>query len=107
MKRLINGLIVLPEPIKASITAVVVYLVSLLFANLILLAPFLVFLEQFKIPLALAIAMAVIAWIEKVVPDLYASVAIAALQLVLAILAVFGVGTALAAMGSLPALLSP
>ena len=59
------------------------------------------------LPLAAALSMALIAAIEKAVPDAYEKVAIAAVQLVLALLAVFGVGTTLAAMGALPSLLAP
>lgn len=95
----------LPSAVKAGITAVVTWLVSMVLTNLILLVPFLQFLEQFKGPLSLALAAAVISYVERIVPDAYGRVAIAALQLVLAVLAVFGVGVELAAMGVLPSLL--
>jgi hypothetical protein len=95
----------LPSAIKVSIAAVVTWLVSMVLANLILLVPFLQFLEQFQGPLSLALAAAVISYVERIVPDAYGRVAIAALQLVLAVLAVFGIGAELAAMGALPALL--
>ncbi len=107
MKRLLAPIIALPEPIKASILAVILYLVGFGVAHLIALVPFLSFLTQFVMPLAAAIGMALIAWIEKTVPDAYDKVAISAIQLVLAILAVFGVGTTLAAMNVLPSLLAP
>ena len=107
INRVRAGVIALPEPLKASLTAVVVVVVSVLFANLVLLLPFLAFLEPFKVQVAIAAAMTLIAFIEKAVPDMYAAVAIAAIQLVLAILAVFGIGQTLAAMGALPALLAP
>ena len=98
-------IIALPDPLKAGITAVVTWLVSMVLANIILLVPFLQFLEQFKGPLSLSLAIAVISTIEKAVPDMYGRVAIAALQLVLAVLAMFGIGVELAAMGVLPSLL--
>jgi hypothetical protein len=107
MNKFISSLITLPEPIKAGLSAVVLYVVSFAFANLILLAPFLAFLEPFKLPLATAAAMALIAWIQNAIPDMYERVAIAALQLVLAILAVYGIGSTLAAMGAMPSLLAP
>jgi len=105
MKNFFARLITLPDPIKAGLMAVVLYVVSIVFTNLILFAPFLQFLEQFKMPLASGLALALIAWIQKVVPDLYEKVAIAALELVLAILAIYGIGVALAA--KLPSLLAP
>jgi len=107
MKRLFAPVIALPEPIKAGIVAVVLYLISFLLANLILLLPWLAFLDPFKIQIAIGAAMALIAYIQNVVPDMYENVVIAALQLVLAILAVFGIGTTLAAMQVLPPLISP
>jgi hypothetical protein len=105
MKSFRSRLIALPDPLKAGITAVVTWLVSMVLANLILLVPFLQFLEQFKGPLALSLAIAVISTIERVVPDAYGRIAVAALQLVLAVLAMFGIGAELAAMGALPSLL--
>jgi len=107
MKNFVSKLIVLPDTVKAGITAVVLYVVSFLLTNIILLVPFLSFLEQFKVPLAASIALAVLAAIEKAIPDIYETVAIAALKLVLAVLAVFGVGLQLAAQGVLPGLLIP
>jgi len=105
MKTLVNRFVELPSALKAGITAVTTWLVVMFVTNVILLVPFLAFLEQFKGPLALALAATVISGIEKAVPDAYGKVAIAALQLLLAILAVFGVGAELSAMGVLPALL--
>jgi hypothetical protein len=90
----------LPDPIKVSITAVIVWLVSWGITQLVTLVPFLKFLEDFKQPLALAIAAALIGALEAAVPDAYAGVAVAAIQLVLVILALFGVGTALKERGA-------
>lgn len=92
--------VALPDPVKISITGVIVWLVSWLIAQLITLVPFLKFLEEFKEPLALAIAAALITALEAAVPDAYAGVAIAAIQLILVILALFGVGTALRKRGA-------
>ena len=87
-----QGFVQLPDGVRVGITAVIVWLVSWVFAQLILLVPFLKFLEEFKEPLALAIAAALIGWIENIVPDAYGGVAVLAIQLLLAILALFGVG---------------
>lgn len=106
MQKLTASFVALPDGVKFSLTAVVLWAVSLLFTNAILLVPFLAFLEAFKVPITQAIAAALIALIEKSVPDAYAPVAIKALELVLLVLAAFGVGATLAAQGALPALLS-
>lgn len=98
--------VALPDVVKAGLTAVVLYLVSVLFANLILLLPFLAFLEQFREPLAQSLAIAFIAWLQNILPDAYPQVAVLAIELLLAVLAIFGIGATLAAMGALPALLS-
>ena len=60
MKSFVSRFVALPDPLKLGIAGVVLWLVSTLFANLIILVPFLVFLEQFKEPLALAISAALI-----------------------------------------------
>jgi hypothetical protein len=106
MNKLINGFVALPDGIKAGITAVVLWVVSVVFANLIALVPFLAFLAQFVQPVSLAIAAALIAALEKALPDAYPQIAITALQLILLVLAAFGVGVELSAQGTLPALLS-
>lgn len=102
---IVNTFVALPDPVKAGIAAVVLYVVSVAIANAILLVPFLAFLEAFKIPLASGLAAALIGWIEKVLPDAYPEASILAVQLLLAILAAFGIGLTLTAQGTLPALL--
>jgi hypothetical protein len=97
----------LPDPVKAGITAVILYAVSFLFANLIVLVPFLAFLSAFVQPIAISVSIALIAWIQNAIPDAFGAVAIKAAELILALLAVYGVGVELAARGALPALLSP
>jgi hypothetical protein len=49
--------------------------------------------------------VALIGWFENWVPDAWGKVAVTAVQLVLAILSVIGIGQQLAVMGLLPALL--
>lgn len=102
---LVASFVALPDSIKAGIAAVVLYIVTAVLTNIILLVPFLAFLEAFKIPLAAALGMQIIAWLEKILPDAYPQTSILAVQLALAILAAFGVGVTLAAQGALPALL--
>lgn len=91
----LQGFAPLPDTVKVGITAVVLFVVSFFLAKLLALVPFLKFLEEFREPLALAIAAALIGWIESAVPDAYAQVAVIALQLILAVLALFGIGTTL------------
>jgi hypothetical protein len=85
----------LPDEVEGGITAVVVWAISWLFVQLITLVPFLKFLEEFKMPLALALSAQLIALIENAVPDAFGGVAIAGIVLVLTILALFGVGEVL------------
>ena len=79
----------LPSDVKSGLTALVVFAVAWVFAKLIALVPFLKFLEQFREPLSLAIAAELIGLIQNAVPDAYGEVAVLALQLALAILALF------------------
>lgn len=103
--RLTAGFVTLPDPIKAGITAVVVWLVSAVLTNLILLLPFLEFFRQFEAQVALALAALVVDWLQKNIPDAWATVSEYALQLVLAILVVLGVISSPAVQSVLPSLL--
>ena len=85
----IAGFVQLPEDVRAGIGAVVLVAVSWALAKLISLWKPLAFLEEFRVPLASAIAFALVDAIQNAVPDAYGSVAILALQLVLAVLALF------------------
>jgi len=87
-----QGFVALPDDVKVGIVAVVVWLVSWVFAQLIALVPFLKFLEEFKEPLALAISAALIGALENAIPDAFGTIAVIGIQLVLALLALFGVG---------------
>ena len=86
-----EGFVALPDDVKIGIAAVVLWLVSFVFSQLIALVPFLKFLEEFREPLALAIAAALIGWLENALPTGLDNIAILAIQLVLAVLAAFGV----------------
>jgi hypothetical protein len=79
----------LPDTVEASITALILFVLSWALAQLIVLVPFLAFLENFKTPLALAISSQLIGLIENAVPDAYGAAAILAIQLLLALVALF------------------
>jgi len=96
---MLESFVALPDPVKVGITAVVLWGVSFFFAKLIALVPFLKFLEEFREPLALAIAASFIGWLENALPTGLDNVAVLAIQLLLAVLAAFGVGNALKARG--------
>ena len=90
-----EGFVALPEDVKAGILAVVLFAISFVFAKLIALVPFLAFLEELREPLALAIGASLIGALENALPTGYDAVAILALQLILAVLAMFGLGNVL------------
>ena len=100
-----RGFVALPDPVKAGVVAVVVWVVSFLFANLVALVPFLAFLAQYIPQIAIVVAGLVVSQIEKLLPTGYPEISIKAVELVLMILGVLGVGLKLAAQGALPALL--
>lgn len=79
----------LPGTVKADITALVIFIISWLFMKLVELVPALKFLEEFRVPLAMALASQLIGLIEVGVPDAYGAVAILAIQLILALVALF------------------
>ena len=87
--------VALPDEVKVSITALIVWAVAWGFMKLVTLVPFLKFLDPFKEPIALVIAAALIGAFENAIPDSYAQVAVVGVQLVLALLALFGAGKAL------------
>lgn len=93
---LIRPVIALPDPLKIAITGVVLWVVSWAFAWLATKLPWIgVVLAGYKQPLAMLIAAALISFIEASVPDAYGAVAVAALELILVLLALFGIGARL------------
>lgn len=94
------GFVDLPDQVETGITAVIVFAVSWLFVQLITLVPFLKFLDEFKLPLAMAVSAQVITWIENIVPDAFGNVTIAGIVFVLAILSLFGIGNQLRKMNA-------
>lgn len=85
----VQSVVDLPDTVEANITALVLFGVSWLFVQLITLVPFLKFLDEFKVPLSMGIAAQLIGFIESAVPDAYGAVAILAIQLLLAVVALF------------------
>lgn len=79
----------LPEDVRVNIGAVVLVAVSWVLARLIALIPWLAFLDDFRVPLAAAIATQLIDLFQNAVPDAYGDVAVLAVKLVLAVLALF------------------
>lgn len=85
----VQGVVDLPDPLEANITALILVVVSWVIAQLIVLVPFLRFLEDFKTPLALGISAQLIAFVEQAVPDAYGAAAILAIQLLLVVVGLF------------------
>jgi hypothetical protein len=90
-----QGFVELPDGVKNGITSVVLVAVSFGLAKLITLIPLFKFLDQYREPVAYAIALALIEAIQAAVPDAYGAVAVLAIQLVLAIQALFGIANTL------------
>lgn len=90
-----QGFVQLPDETKVAIAALVLWLVSRGITYLVTLVPFLSFLVEFEEPLSLAIATALIGALQNAVPDAFGQVAVLAVQLVLAVLAAFGIGNSL------------
>lgn len=87
-----QGFVQLPEDVTSGISMVVALAVSWVFARLILLIPFLKFLEPYRTPLTLAVSAEVIVLIQNAIPTGYDDVAATGFRFLLAIFAVvFGV----------------
>jgi hypothetical protein len=85
----VQGFVQLPDDIRVGITALVLVAVSWVFARVITLIPYLKFLDEFREPLAMAIALELINLIQNAVPDAFGVIAILALKLILAVLALY------------------
>lgn len=83
----VQGFVELPVETKARITAAVVAVGAFFFLKLVELVPQLKFLEEFRLPLSLAVAAELINLIQNAVPDAYGALAVAAITLVLELLA--------------------
>lgn len=84
-----QGAVDIPGEVEANILGVVLLAVSWVLAKLIALWAPLRFLEEFRVPLAMAIGSQLIGFIETATPDAYGAVVILVIQLILAILALF------------------
>ena len=86
---LLQSFVELPAPIMASVTALIVGAAIFGVNWLIVRVPLLKFLANYAQEWGVLIAAALIMWFQNVVPDIYAAIAIHAVELVLAIIAVF------------------
>jgi hypothetical protein len=91
-----QGFVQLPDGVRAGIAAVILWAVSWVIVQLITLIPVLKPLDAYKEPIAMLISAALISLIESAVPDAYGAVAVLVIQLILAILALFKIGSILA-----------
>jgi membrane protein YdbS with pleckstrin-like domain len=94
-----QGFVELPDDVRVGITSVVLVAVSWLIVRLVTLIPALKFLDQFRTPLAMAVAAELITLIQNAVPDAFGSIAILALKLILAVVALFLIAEKLKAKG--------
>lgn len=79
----------LPEDVRVGLGAVVLALVSWVLVRVVTLFPWLKFLEEYRLPVAAGLAAVLVDFLQNAVPDAYGRVAILALQLILAVLALF------------------
>jgi hypothetical protein len=99
MQGLIQSFVELPDSVKVQITGLVVLVFSWAFAWLIAKLPFLAFLEEYKEPLALAIAAELIVALQNALPSAYPEISLLAVQLILAVLAAWRLFKILGARG--------
>jgi hypothetical protein len=93
---MIKRFIELPDSVKAGVTAVVVFAFGWVFAQIVLLVPFLAWLAPYIPGLAAGAAAALIALLQNRIPDEYGEIAIQVIKLVLMVLAVLGIGNGVA-----------
>ncbi len=86
---LTQGFVELPGDVKSGITAAVLVAVSFLIVRLVTIWKALEFLVPYRIPIAMAISVELIRVIQVATPDAYGTIVILALQLILAVLALF------------------
>ena len=87
----------LPDSVQVGIAAVFVWVVTQAFFYAVSFFPFLQIFAEFVQPVSLVLAAYVIAWISNAVPDQYGPAAVKAIEFILLLLAMFGVGTAFGA----------
>ena len=88
MSELLQSFVQLPEPLVATVTALIVSGVVLAVQLLVARVPLLKFLANYAEEWGYMLAAGLLAWFQNAVPDAYAEVAVYGLYLVLAIIAV-------------------
>lgn len=86
---LLQSFVQLPDAVVVSVTALIVGAVVFGVNWLIARVPLLSFLAAYAEQWGVAAAAALILWFQNAVPDIYAAVAVHAVELVLAIIAVY------------------
>ena len=81
------GFVELPGPVQLQVTGLVVALVAFCFAKLVEYLPWLAFLEEFRQPIALAVAAELLVALQNALPSAYPEISILVVQLVLAVMA--------------------
>jgi hypothetical protein len=83
-----NDFVALPEPTKLGIILAITAALGYLFSLIPVIGQF---LQGYAGQIAVVLGGVLISYVEQITPDAYANVAVLALQLVLAVLAAFGV----------------
>ncbi len=83
-----QGFVSLPDDVVKGINLVILAAVSYAIAYIVVLVPFLSFLEQFRLPLAGAIAVQLIDVLQVAIPDQYGTFAIYVLRAILSLVVV-------------------
>lgn len=84
-----NGFVELPPETQLAVMSLVAALVSLAITTLIAYAPWLSWLEPYKDEWGMAAGAAALAALQNILPGSYPAASVLAVQLVLAILAIF------------------
>ena len=81
--------VTLPDAVQQNIQIIALVAVSWVLARVVSLIPFFAFLESYRVPLASAIGLAVINWVQAATPDAWSAVVVQALQLIFLLLGMF------------------
>lgn len=84
-----QGFVSFPDDVVLGINALAVLLFGYGIAYLIALVPFLSFLRDFQVPLASAVSVQIISFLQNAIPDQFGSVAIHGLRALLALVAIY------------------
>ena len=87
----VQGFVQLPDAERLAITTLVVAVLGLVFAKIGELFPWTSpFITKYKMEISLALAAAVVGWIEAALPSAYPVISILVVQLILAVFAAIG-----------------